>query len=290
MRILFIGIGEMGVGMAENILQKNGALDIWNRTPDKPHVRHLVARGAAFVADLAAAAKEADFICFNLTSELAVGSVAADIAGHVKPGTILMDFSTISPDAVVAIARDFAARGAFFLDCPVSGGSTGAKAGTLAMMVGGDRTAFEKALPVLEMCGNNIRYMGASGLGQKTKLINQLLTWTNQAVVCEAMLLAEKSGIDLANLHSVLKTALARSWVFEHSVEQHIIPRDFDSPSGIELMVKDFGLIAKMADRAGCAIPFASQAKALYDQALSEGLIKKAPAVILEVMERDLKK
>jgi 3-hydroxyisobutyrate dehydrogenase len=143
---------------------------------------------------------------------------------------------------------------------------------------------------VLSMCGANIRHMGQSGLGQKAKLINQLLTWVNQAVVCEAMLLAEKSGIDLPNLYNVLKTSWGRSWMLERSVERYIIPRDFESPSGVELMVKDFNLILKMSEQVSCDIPISKKAKEPYDQAMAEGLAKKDPSVIIEVMERNNQK
>ena len=286
MEITFIGIGEMGVGMAENILKKNGNLTIWNRTRDKPHVKSLVESGAYLADTLEEAVVAAEYICFNLTSDTSVKAVAEDVLRFVKPGTLLMDFSTISPDAARSVCEAFLEKAAYYLDCPVSGGSAGAKGGTLAIMAGGDEAKFRQAMPIFEMCGNNIQYMGASGLGQKAKLINQLLTWVNQAVVCEAMLLAERSGIDLRALYKVLTTSWGRSWMLERSVERYIIPRDFESPSGVELMVKDFNLILDMAKQADCDIPIARTAKKPYDQAMDEGLAKKDPSVIIEVMER----
>ena len=286
MEIAFIGIGEMGAGMAENILKKNGKLTIWNRTRDKPHVKSLVESGAHLADTLEEAIFSAGCICFNLTSDVSVRAVAEEVLCHVKPGALLMDFSTISPDTARSVNGAFREKGAFYLDCPVSGGSAGARNGTLAIMVGGEEEKFRQGLPVFEMCGSNIQYMGESGLGQKAKLINQLLTWVNQAVVCEAMLLAERSGIDLPALYKVLSTSWGRSWMLERSVERYIIPRDFESPSGVELMVKDFNLILDMAQQAGCDIPIARTAKAPYDQAMEEGLAKKDPSVIIEVMER----
>lgn len=286
MKICFVGIGEMGVGMAENLLKKNGELTIWNRTRDKPHVRRLVEAGARLAEGLQEAAK-AEFVCLNLTSDAAVLEVSAGLMPHVQPGALVIDFSTIAPGTAREVAGHFQERGACYLDCPVSGGAAGARAGTLTMMAGGERTAFERALPLLRLCGTNIQYMGESGLGQKAKLINQLLTWVNQAVVCEAMLLAEQSGIELEALNRALATAWGRSWMLERSVERYIIPRDFDSPSGVELMVKDFNLILDMARQAGCHIPIAEEAKKPYDQAMREGLAKKDPSVIIEVMERN---
>ena len=280
----------MGVGMAENLLKKNGKLTIWNRTKDKPHVRSLVEQGAILAQELKDAVEKFDFICINLTSDAAVRAVTQDIAEYISRGTIILDFSTISPNTAVEIMELFKQKGAYYLDCPVSGGSAGAKAGTLAIMAGGNEEALKMARPLLNMCGSNIQYMGESGLGQKAKLINQLLTWVNQAVVCEAMLLAEKSGIDIKSLYRVLLTSWGRSWMLERSVERYIIPRDFESPSGVELMVKDFNLILDMAKQVECDIPIAIKAKEPYDQAMVEGLAKKDPSVIIEIMEKNNRK
>ena len=287
MKILFVGIGEMGVGMAENLLKKNGALTIWNRTKDKPHVNSMIEQGAVMAPELGDAAAQAEYVCFNLTSDAAVRAVASEVQTAIREGTILMDFSTISPNTAAEMADQYITKKSYYLDCPVSGGSVGAKAGTLAIMAGGDKAAFNKAIPLLEMCGSNIQYMGPSGSGQKAKLINQLLTWVNQAVVCEAMLLAEHAGINLESLFKVLLTSWGRSWMLERSVARYIIPRDFESPSGVELMVKDYNLILEMAKEAGCDVPIAEIAKHPYDQAMIEGLAKKDPSVIIEIMEKN---
>lgn len=284
MNISFIGIGEMGRGMAENILRKNGSLIFWNRTREKPHVLALIEAGARYVPLEEAA--QAEFVCMNLTNDAAVSAVCEQMKPHLRPGSVVMDFSTVSPDTASRIAGEFKEVGVDFLDCPVSGGSAGAAAGTLAIMAGGSGEAFDRAMPVFELCGNNICHMGPSGTGQKAKLINQLLTWVNQATVCEAMLLAEKAGIDLSSLNRVLQTSWGRSWMLERSVERYIIPRDFESPSGVELMVKDYNLILQMADQLGCAIPIAVEAKKPYDIAMESGLAKKDPSVIIEVMEK----
>lgn len=286
MKVAFIGIGEMGVGMAENILRKNGELIFWNRTKDKPHVLSLIKQGAELKDSIVQAVDGAEIVCINLTNDAAVQTVCKELMACVKAGMAVVDFSTVAPETACELAQSFATVGVQFIDCPVSGGSAGAKAGTLAMMAGGSKEAFEKAYPVLEMCGTNVRHMGPSGTGQKAKLINQLLTWVNQAVVCEAMLLAEKAGIDLTALNNVLKTSWGRSWMLERSVERYIIPRDFESPSGVELMVKDYNLILKMADQLNCEIPITREAKKPYDAAMQSGLAKKDPSVIIEVMEK----
>ncbi len=290
MNILFIGIGEMGFGMSKNILAKNGSITIWNRTREKEHVNILINMGAQFASCLKDAVSNSDFICLNLSNDTAVLSVCNDIIPFIKKNSSIIDFSTISPDTAVKMCSLFAEAQAFYMDCPVSGGSQGALSGTLTIMAGGDMNIFETAKPLLEMCGTNIQYMGPSGLGQKAKLINQLLTWVNQAVVCEAMLLAEKSGINLSSLYTALSTSWGRSWMLERSVEKYIIPNKFEAPSGLELMVKDFNLITDMADNIGCEIPISRKAKEIYDQAMKEGLAKKDPSVIITVMRENLKR
>lgn len=290
MKIFFIGIGEMGFGMARNILKKNGSLTIWNRTRDKPHVNELISLGAVFADDFKKAVQDADFICLNLTADSAVKPMCDRLWSIVRENTIILDFSTISPDTAKDISVAFSDRGVCYLDCPVSGGSAGAADGTLTIMAGGDKGAFERSLPLLNMCGTNVERMGESGLGQKAKLVNQLLTWVNQATVCEGMLLAKQSGIDLTALYKVLSTSWGRSWMLERSVPKYIIPENYDSASGLELMVKDFNLIMKMAEQSGCEVPIAAKAKEIYDLAMDEGLAKKDPSVIIEVMAKNLSK
>ena len=288
MQILFIGIGYMGVGMAENILRKNGELFIWNRTKDKPFVLDLVSKGAVLIPDLKEAASKADFICFNLTTDADVKAVMPDVKAGMKEGSILMDFSTTSPKAAVELASVYLEKKSFYLDSPVSGGPEGAKAGTLAIMVGGDAEAFKKALPIFEMCGNNIQHMGPSGLGQKSKLVGHCLTWGNLAAVCEAMLLARKAGINLESLYKIVLTSWGRSWMFESSVARYIIPMDFDAPASFGTnMKKDYNLLFDMAREAGCELPIASVAKRTYEQAIEEGLGKNHPSVIIKVMEKN---
>ena len=286
MNITFIGIGSMGKGMAENILKKNGNLTIWNRTRDKDAVNELISMGAEF-RELSDAAGGADIICLNLTNAEALKAVISQMKEFLRPGTVVADFSTSGPDAAKEMAEELTECGAFFLDCPVSGGAMGARNGTLAIMAGGNEEAYKKALPVLEMCGNNIHRMGESGTGQQAKLINQLLTWVNQAVVCEGMVLADKAGINLAELNEVLSTSWGRSWMLERSMKDFIIPKDFTEKGGtLALMVKDFNLITKMADGLNCRIPITETAKVSYDAAMEAGLSGKDPSVVMQVMEK----
>ena len=219
--------------------------------------------------------------------DAALKAVCSQMMEFLKPGTVVADFSTSGPDAAKELSAELKECGAYFLDCPVSGGAAGARNGTLAIMAGGDEEAYNKALPVLEMCGNNIHRMGESGTGQQAKLINQMLTWVNQAVVCEGMVLAEKAGIDLGELNEVLSTSWGRSWMLERSMKDFIIPKNFEERGGtLALMVKDFNLITKMADDLNCRIPITAAAKVPYDEAMDEGLSGMDPSVVFKAMEK----
>ena len=144
MNTLFIGIGEMGFGMAKNILLKNKSLVIWNRTKDKPHVNELMAMGAQFAENIGRAVSSADFVCFNLTEDKAVRAVAQTVVPYINKDTVILDFSTVSPDTAIGVNEMFNNAGAFYLDCPVSGGSAGAEAGTLTIMAGGENTLLKE--------------------------------------------------------------------------------------------------------------------------------------------------
>lgn len=286
MNIAYLGIGEMGAGMAGNILEKNGSLTIWNRTKDKPAVAELISRGAHFEESINDAVRDADFVCSCLYSGPSALEVAQKAVSAMKRGAIFTDFTTLAPLVAEQLHEQYAKAGVSYLDSPVSGGVTGANAGTLSIMVGGDAAAYERALPIYNMCGVTILRMGEVGLGQKTKLINQLMSWVNQAVVCEGMALAERAGIDLQALYDVLKVSYGQSRMLDRSVEDYIIPRDFGRPAKASLVLKDMNLVKQMASDLNCDIPITTEAVRAYDFAVDAGLGEKDASVLIEVMEK----
>ncbi len=287
MKIAYLGIGEMGVGMARNILKKQGALTIWNRTREKRYVDELIAEGAHFEGKIADAVGDADIVCTCLYSGPSTLEIAKETIPAMKKGSILVDLTTIAPSTAEQLAGMYAEAGIDYLDSPVSGGPWGAADGTLSIMIGGSEAAFERARPVYEMIGRIIARMGPSGYGAKTKLINQLITWANQAIVCEGMTLAEEAGLDLTMLYPLLKNGHAQSRMLERSVEPFIIPHTFENHTDAALVLKDMNLLRQMADDLGCEIPIAERAIRFYDQAAEEGIASgNDPAVILTIMER----
>jgi 3-hydroxyisobutyrate dehydrogenase len=154
--------------------------------------------------------------------------------------------STISPDVTRSIHARLKERGFGFLDAPVSGGDIGAQKGTLTIMVGGDEDVFERVKPVFEPMGKRITYMGPSGSGQVTKAANQILCAVNMLGVCEALALAERSGLDLAKMHQVVTGGAANSWALEN-LGKRIIDGDFNPGFMVKLMQKDLNIVLSAA-------------------------------------------
>lgn len=288
MKVTFIGIGQMGKNIALNILQQGHSLTVWNRKDSCwPNVQELIKQGAKYAENIAESVKDADIIGLSLASDDAVTSVLDEVYSTLKQGTIVVDFSTISPKCTKKISDKLACISVEFLDAPVSGGIQGAQDGNLTIMVGGDRDSYDKILPIFRAVGKNIHYLGSSGSGQVAKLINQILTGVNQAIVCEAMVIGEKSQIDLQELYNVLVTSWGNSRMLERSVPQYIIPRQYESAAYLDLMVKDLSIALKMAHDIGCNLPITQLTKRYYEVASSEGHGKLDHSYIFEIMRKE---
>jgi 3-hydroxyisobutyrate dehydrogenase-like beta-hydroxyacid dehydrogenase len=291
MKIAFIGMGQMGKNIALNIVKHGFDVTVWNRKDAFwPNVEEAVRAGAKAAASIADAVAGADVVGLSLTSDAAVSSVLAEAVGALKKGAVVVDFSTTSPKCSKDMKKLLADIPADFLDAPVSGGMEGAAAGTLTVMVGGDRASYDKVLPVLQAMGKNIHHMGPNGAGQVTKLINQILTGVNQAMVCEAMVVAAESGLDMNQLFGVLTTAWGTSRMLERSVPQYIIPQKYESAACLELMIKDLGMALKMADDMGVALPLTQLAKHYYDAAGDAGQGKMDHSYVIEIMKQENKR
>ena len=291
MKVAFLGVGAMGTGIASNILKHNFELSVWNvKDSFWENAEMLAKRGAVACESIEDAVKDADFIGMSLTSEKIVKIVCEQIYPFVKPNTVVFDCSTTSPNFSEEMQKYFEPNGVDFLDSPVSGGVGGAEAGTLTVMIGGKREAFEKLEPVVKSFSAYYAYMGQAGAGQSTKLINQLLTGVNQATVCEAMLIAEKSGLDLQQLYNLLITAWGNSKMLERSVMEYIVPKKFDSAACLELMDKDLMLTMQMADDIGYKVPITEVATRFYGKAKESGLGREDHSAIIKIMEKENKK
>ena len=213
MKIGFIGVGVMGNGMVKNLLQQGYEVNAYTRTRAK--ALEALDAGAVWRENVADCVRDADAVISIVgfppdVEEVYFGDKG--ILANACPGTLVIDMTTTSPRLAQRIYTEAASKGLLALDAPVSGGDTGARAGTLSIMVGGDREAFERAMPIFEAMGKSIRYMGPAGSGQHTKMANQIAIAGTLAGVCEAIAYARAVGLDVDEVLAAIGGGAAGSW------------------------------------------------------------------------------
>ncbi len=268
MKVAFIGMGTMGAPMAINILQKSHDLTVYNRTKGKEAV--VVKAGAKRAASPKEAAAEAEVIIVCISDTPDVEEVILGENGVIhgaQPGSIVVDMSTISPNATRKMAKRLESRGVKMIDAPVSGGSEGAENGTLAIMIGGDPEDVEKARPVLETMGKTITHVGPIGAGQMTKAINQTIIAGGYLSVAEGVALGLKAGLDMKKVVQAIGGGAAASWVLTNRAG-NMIANDYPLGFRVKLHHKDLRIALEAARELGVVLPLA----ALVDQ-IENGLI-----------------
>lgn len=267
-----IGLGIMGLPMTRNLMDAGYPLTVWNRTAAK--AAPLIERGAVLADSLANLATRGPSIIFiNVTDTPDVEAILfgdQGLASAVEPGTIIVDHSTISPDATRDFAKRLAEQGVDFIDAPVSGGDTGAQQGTLSIMVGGRDEAVQAVMPILQVVGKNIVHLGESGLGQACKACNQVAGMVTLLGVCEAMALAKKSGLDLDKMIQVVGGGAAGSWQITN-LGPKIAQGDYDPGFMIDLVNKDLDIVLDTANHAGLSLPGTAQVADLFKQVTAQG-------------------
>lgn len=268
----YIGLGIMGLPMARNLMDAGYPMTVWNRTPGKE--QPLVQAGATVAdspADLAGCGPNVIFI--NVTDTPDVEAVIfgeQGLATTAKPGTIIVDHSTISPDATRGFAKRLAEQGVDFVDAPVSGGDIGAQQGTLSIMVGGRDEAVQAVMPMLEVVGKNIVHLGEPGLGQACKACNQVAGMVTLLGVCEAMALAKQSGLNLRKMIQVVGGGAAGSWQLTN-LGPKIAQGDHDPGFMIDLVIKDLAIVLDTAERQGLPLQGTAQVADLFKQVAAQG-------------------
>jgi len=258
----------MGAPMARRLLKAGHRVRVYNRSPEK--ARKLIADGADVAADPIDAAKGAGVVFIMVPDTPDVESVAAKIEPVANGDQLIIDMSTIAPTAERAIAARMRAKGAEYLDAPVSGGETGAIEGTLTIMVGGAVAAFDRARPLLEALGKRITYMGESGAGQVTKLANQIAVALSLEAAAEALLFARKGGLDPARVLDAIGTGAAASWQL-NNLGPKIIARDYRPGFFVKLIRKDLRLVTEAAARNALTLPGLRMMTSLFDATASLG-------------------
>jgi 2-hydroxy-3-oxopropionate reductase len=252
----FIGLGIMGKPMARNLLQAGHQLVVHDVNPAP--VAELVEAGARFVASAAEAAASVEIVITMLPNSPEVQAVVLGEHGVLegaRPGLMLLDMSSIAPLASRQMAARAATQGVTMLDAPVSGGEPKAKDGTLSIMVGGDRAAFDSVADVLRAMGKSVVYVGPSGSGQMTKLANQMIVGLNIIAMSEALVLAAKSGVDPKVVYQAIRGGLAGSTVLDAKAPL-IFDRRFAPGFRIELHLKDLLNALDTAHQTGAPVPF----------------------------------
>jgi 3-hydroxyisobutyrate dehydrogenase len=281
----FIGLGIMGQGMARNLLKAGFPLRVWNRTASR--MQPLVDEGAKAGASPADVAAHSDIIVTCVSDTPDVEAVILGEEGVIfgaKPGSLVVDCSTISPQVTKQIAATLGEKDIHMLDAPISGGSEGAARGTLSIMVGGEADQFERAMPVFQAMGKTITHIGPSGSGQTVKLVNQVLVVGNCLAMCEALLLAQAGGVDLQKTYDAISQGAAGSWMFTNRGPQ-IMRRDWRPGFTIALQQKDLRLVLEAADELGVPLAGTSLIFNLYRTLEARGLQDEGNHALVKALE-----
>ena len=285
-RIGFIGLGVMGRPMALNLLKAGYPMVVWNRTRSK--MKPLLEAGAEGADSPREVAEKSDVVITMVTDspdveEVILGSNGVIHGAH--PGLIVIDMSTISPTVTRRIAQKLAEKGVKMLDAPVSGGDIGAKKGTLSIMVGGPKETFEECLPIFRVLGKKITYMGPSGMGQTTKLCNQVICALNIQAVCEGLMLGAAAGLDLKKLLEVVTAGAAGSWMLSN-LGPKMIERDFRPGFKISHQQKDLRLVLSFASELKLPLPGTALVQQMLRSVEAEGLGDKGTQAAIVAMEK----
>jgi 3-hydroxyisobutyrate dehydrogenase len=284
-RVGLVGLGIMGGGMAHNILRAGFPLTVYNRTRVRAEL--FAAEGAAVADSPADVAAGSDIVVVCVSDTPDVEQVVLGEGGVLegaRPGTLVVDTSTIAPAATRSMAATLAERDVRLVDAPVSGGSEGAKHGTLSIMVGGEAADVERARPVLEAVGRTITHVGPVGAGQTCKLVNQVLVVVNMLAVSEALLLASAGGLDPGTAIEAVQGGAAGSWMLANRGPQ-VVARDWRPGFTIDLQQKDLRLVLEAADELGVPVLATAAVHQLYRTLQARGLGGEGNHALVKALE-----
>jgi 2-hydroxy-3-oxopropionate reductase len=279
-----IGLGAMGAPMARHLLKGGHNVTVFARR--QAAMAPLIHAGADSAESPADVAAQADVIITMVTDTNAVEQVTLGPRGIIegsKPGTIVVDHSTIDPDGARRVASILKTRGIEMIDAPVSGGAAVAEAGGLTIMAGGDESVFARVRPMLECYGKTIVHIGPNGAGQVAKACNQICTIVNMLGAAEAMLMAERAGIDPAKARDVLMTGFGASRMLEMQAPK-MIARDFDGKVESRLHYKDIHIVLALARKLGIELPASAAAAKVLTELQDRGGAKSDSAAIFSVL------
>lgn len=285
-RIGFIGTGVMGRPMAANLLRKGFPVTIVRRHPEREAA--LVELGAKVAKTAEEVAAASDVVILMLPDTRTVEDVLfgqGGVASSARAALTVIDMSTISPTRTIEFASRLAAARCEMLDAPVSGGEKGAIEGTLGIMVGGPQKTFEKCRGILEGMGKTITYTGASGCGQKTKMVNQLVGATNLLAAVEGLRLARAAGLDAETTLKAVSSGAAASWMLVN-LGPKMLAGDFAPGFSLRLQYKDVALLSEWVAGMGGEYPAAELIESIYRRAVEAGLGEQGNQGLINLWER----
>jgi 2-hydroxymethylglutarate dehydrogenase len=282
----FIGVGNMGNPMASNVLKAGFPMIVYDRNPQA--MENLLQAGAQRAASAREVVEGAEIVLTSLPASPDVEAVYLEPGGLVdsaKPGTMLIDLSSVLPSTPRKIEPRAQARGVHFLEAPVSGGVSGARAAALAIMVGGDPETLTRAQPVLRAIGPNIFHVGPVGAGNTVKAINNMMASVNALAMMEGVALGVKAGLDPMTIYEVVKASSGGSKALER-IPNSLIPRQFEPGFKVQLMNKDLETFNTIAKELHVPVSFANVAQQYQQMAIAAGLAEQDTSVVMTIIER----
>jgi 3-hydroxyisobutyrate dehydrogenase len=287
-RVGVIGLGAMGMGMAQSLRRAGHLVNVFDVRIEVAH--KFAAEGGVACSSLEEIAKNSDVlvsVVVNAAQTESVlfgdGSAHSACAHHLKSGSVFVMCSTVDPAFSVGLEKKLNDKGLLYIDAPISGGAAKAAAGQMTMMTAGSPAAYEKAEVFLNaMAGKVYKLGGSAGAGSKVKIINQLLAGVHIAAAAEAMALGLREGVDAEALYEVITHSAGNSWMFENRMA-HVLAADYTPLSAVDIFVKDLGLVLDMARATKFPLPLSSTAHQMFMQASTAGFAKEDDSAVIKI-------
>ncbi len=282
----FIGVGNMGNPMAGNVLKAGFPMLVFDK--HAPAMKNLVDAGAKAAASGQEVVESSEVVLTCLPASPDVEAAYLESGGlieHAKRGNVLVDLSSVLPSTPRKLERRARERGVHFLEAPVSGGVSGARAATLAIMVGGDAAVLERVRPVLRAIGPNIFHVGPVGAGNTVKAINNMMACVNSIAMMEGVALGVKAGLNPMTIYEVVKASSGASKAIER-IPTALVPRNFEPGFKVRLMNKDLDTFNTIAKELHVPVSFSNVAQRYQQAAMAAGLADQDTSVVMTIIER----
>lgn len=282
----FLGLGAMGLPMAQNLHRKGLLTAVWNRSANKCQA-FSDDDTVTVCLEPGELAAQCNVLVTCVTADKDVLELHRNMMAEAKQGTIAIDMSTVEPATASALANEWQDRGCHFIDAPVSGGVEGAIKGTLSIMCGGDETVLKSIMPVMEAMGASIIHLGEAGSGQACKAINQIMVAGIAEAVCEALVLAENMGLDTDKVIDLISGGAAGSWFLKQRGKT-MVAGEYDIGFQSALLFKDLGIVQNLCESENFSSSVVTQAVNDYHQLVQMGLGKKDISALYVLKKQSL--